>query len=59
MVTLKPCPFCGEDSAERYSDSGDWGDVFFIECQNCEARTASAETLEKADFIWNTRVVIS
>lgn len=42
MAELKPCPFCGNKTANVF----DWLGKYFGVCQKCDARTSSYATEE-------------
>ena len=57
---LKPCPFCGENKKGKiyiYSifKSVRAGNVFFVECASCRARSAEVKFEFRAIEHWNTR----
>jgi Lar family restriction alleviation protein len=54
MEKLKSCAHCG-GIAERYSDSGDWGETYSVECLECGMTTGFRYTKAEADAAWNRR----
>ena len=55
MAGLKPCPFCG-GKADYYCEEYDSADKGYnVECEKCEARTATYDTPEQAIDAWNKR----
>lgn len=56
MIKLKPCPFCGGDSAFiENSEIDKSGAFFYVECSACRGCSAWAQGEEKAANVWNTR----
>jgi Lar family restriction alleviation protein len=54
MSDLKPCPFCGVDTAHFKIGHGDLGKTYWVECLGC--RSAGSEgTKAQAIAAWNTR----
>lgn len=51
--SLKPCPFCGGDAKERFSDS--YGQNWTIECMKCACDIGWFDTLNDAIISWNKR----
>jgi Lar family restriction alleviation protein len=51
MSELKPCPFCGSESAEAERAFG----FYWIGCHNCGAKGGSDLLKEKAIEAWNRR----
>lgn len=62
MNRLKPCPFCGTTPKGQMNFYGvrvyitEDGKRFYVQCDNCGARTAEKTTHEKAEAVWNWRV---
>ena len=61
MNELKHCPFCGTTPKGQMNSygvrvyvTGD-GKRFYVQCDNCGARTTEKETPEKAEAVWNWR----
>ena len=61
MAELKPCPFCGTTPKGQMNFYGVRvyitadGKRFYVQCDNCGARTAEKITPEKAEAVWNWR----
>lgn len=54
VAELKPCPFCGNDTANEYSgsSSGEW----FVRCDYCWAQGPySTKSRQMAIASWNER----
>lgn len=51
-MELKPCPFCGKESADLLKNDRDF---YFVECGFCDARTTYASEESLAVFDWNRR----
>ena len=47
---LKACPFCGGTAAKQIDKS-----LYYIECINCECRTARFFEELEAHYAWNRR----
>ena len=55
LEKLKPCPFCGEDSA-RWTGGSDLESLGYIECGYCRARTGTDNDIRgDAMAKWNSR----
>lgn len=52
---LKPCPFCGQDSA-GFANAG-FG--FIVKCRKCGTKTDKQNTTEEAAAFWNERKPLS
>lgn len=52
---LKPCPFCGQDSA-GFANAG-FG--FIVKCRKCGTKTDEQNTTEEAAAFWNERKPLS
>lgn len=50
-IELKPCPFCGQDSA-GFANAG-FG--FIVKCRKCGTKTDIQNTTEEAAAFWNER----
>ena len=55
MTKLKPCPFCGQDSA-GFANAG-FG--FIVKCRKCGTKTDVQNTPEEAAAFWNERKPLS
>lgn len=55
MEVLKPCPFCGGGVIGQYEWDG-YIDVYWIECDDCCARTDRYASEELAIEAWNRRI---
>ena len=64
-VTLKPCPFCGNDGSGPIEDAlyvshtqNDWHsayDCYSVQCDKCTANMGYSVSYEDAIAAWNTR----
>ena len=61
---LKPCPFCGQDTAEFRIMNGRHGEFGFIQCQSCKAQGGTVKVRNEdilvkvkcnAAYMWNAR----
>lgn len=47
---LKPCPFCGGVAGDH-----DYGQEYWVKCQECGAQSGSTSSRDAADTWWNIR----
>lgn len=54
------CPFCGSADLKRFDYAHPPGDEdAFVQCMNCGATGPGAWPPERADELWNTRLLIA
>lgn len=61
MIELKPCPFCGQDSATVLSEETDFigSQVFAVRCENCCCGTGHYRNRNLAVERWNERAKVN
>ena len=54
---LKPCPFCGCESATIIDHEDGLGTCdYYVACDRCSATGSFADNLDKAIELWNRRI---
>lgn len=53
---LKPCPFCGSEEVECFTD--DTHDYYYINCGKCHVGVRWYKTMDETIKKWNTRLLL-
>ena len=58
MITLLPCPFCGEHNPDHLVLEAEAALCWFILCRSCKSRGPEADSTYAAEEAWNQRRIV-